>query len=277
MPALVPYKRALALGTYALPSKRARLAYTMASHVYNNRKRYARAARVIGRAYRSYKKRRIGMNRIDVPKRAASAKKDETVIVNQSVIASRTLYSSELTNIPRGSNNEINLRQRDQIYYAGSKICVEIQPVTASVSPIYFNMAVVYDKRTNDVVTTVDTEDFFRGVGVGSRSQDFDPNGLTGMEFHCLPLNTDRFTVLKHKRIMMNGNSDGLNYKGTNYRFFQMYVPIKKRIAYEDGNCQSKIHVLWWCSRFNTLDSDGPEATMLRTSIRAHTYFRDTK
>lgn len=277
MPALVPYKRALALGSYALPSKRARLAYGIASHLYTNRGRYASAARTIARAYRGYKKRRkrIGMNRIGIPKNVSNAKKDLVYSVQSNNMSTRTLYYGELTDIPRGSNNEINYRQRDQIYFSGAKVCVELQASSNGTAPIFFNMAVVYDKRTNDDVTVPTLEDFFRGNGSGSRAQDFDPTNLAGMQFHCLPLNTDRFTVLKHKRLLLNGNSGGNNQRGTNYKFMQFYCPVKKRIAYEDGQCQSKIHLLYWCAKFNTNSAAGIEPTVAFVNIRAHGYFRD--
>jgi hypothetical protein len=126
---------------------------------------------------------------------SASGKQTAVRETNQLVYKTRTLYVTELTNIAQGEG--IDQRDRRTIELMGVKLCMELTAL--SNNPLYVNVAVVHLKNTDSGLNT----DFFRGAS-GSRGVDFDIS-LNSNEFHCLPLNTDKFVVLSHKRHCLNG------------------------------------------------------------------------
>lgn len=231
---------------YAAVPKRYKMAIGVGAHLYRNRGRYYRAARIIGRAWR----RNRGRLKNRIGKAPGTATSKRCAIVNTDVIskATRTIYEINLVQIPKTTTNAIDSRQRDIVNVRGFKLCFQIR--NKRPEPLLFNMAVVYDKRSNDAAVVVNENDFFRGAG-NDRGQAFS-NTLTSNEFHCLPLNKDRFTILWHKRFMIGGDSDTTDIKNVtrNYRMFHKWLPLKKQIAFDDDNAQSKIWLIYWGDRF---------------------------
>lgn len=248
--------------------KRARTGVRTARNVYG-------AATRIQRAWRRSRKARGRLkHRIGKPRSTANSKR-RTMYSEDNLISTRTLYFRNLVDIPKGTTNSINERDRHICYISGFKLCFEL--LNRGTPPMCMNLAVVYDKRSNDTVGTVSTSDFFRGGGSG-RASDFS-NSLSSNEFRCLPMNKDRFTILWHRRIML-GTDDGAGFSvgnHNNYRVLDKWLPLKKQITWEDGDAQSKIWLLWWCDGFDIAAAATPLANQATVNLRAVTYFRETK
>ena len=191
--------------------------------------------------------------------------------------STRTLYFTELQDITKTTTNEIDKRQRDVVKLSGVKLCIEVNHLQTA--PLLVNYAIVYDKRSNDGTTTVNTGDFFRANGGTQRAKDFS-TVLSSAEFHCLPLNTDRFTVLWHKRFKLGVNTPSGGYSNNsreNYRMIQKYQKINKLIRYEDGSAQSKIWLMWWCDLFSNPAATPAAANVLQYQHEGIVYFREPK
>lgn len=279
--ALAGFKRgAFRAGMAMAGGKRARYAYAIGSHLYRNRGKYRRAAKVIGRSYRRYRAKRIGMGRIGQVRGVARCKRAKVETAINETNSTRELYFDELTNIERATGlNELDKRQRDVVHISGFKMCFEVSNNLGR--PGLFNYAVVYDKRTNDSEGQVSVEDFFRSDGGNERSLPFSTL-LTSMQFHCSPLNTDRFTVLWHKRFKLAAppsvSSDA--YEDGDMKSwiaFNKYLKINKKITYDDGHAQSKIWLLRWCDRFQQAATGTKLLNAFSADHTVTAYFREPR
>lgn len=290
MSAMVPYiGPAMAVAGYApgarraaaalinpRSAKRARMMYAAASHMYRNRGKYRRAASLIGRAWRRSRKRRIGMGRIGQARGVARAKRTETETLTNGSASTRVLYNDEITNIPKTTVNDIDARQRDVVRLSGFKMCFEIKNNDSV--PLLCNYAVVYDKQNGE---TVSTSDFFRSNGGNERAKDFSVL-LNSYEFHCLPLNTDRFTVLWHRRFVLAPNpavaSTGFTGENrNNWKTFEKYVKLKKHITFEGGVAQSKLWLLRWYDKFQQASGGAITINIANVDHHVMAYWREPK
>lgn len=281
--AIVPYtaytaaSRMAVFGAMAARRRaQARAAAMGVAYAYKHRKTAYRAAKVIGRAYRRYRRRRSRlMGRIGKAPSVASSKRC-AIVGSESLqnYDTRTLYELDMTAIPATTTNEIDKRQRDIARFGGFKICCMAR--NNLTVPLYLNMAVVFDKK--DPTTFVSGNDFFRGNG-DSRSQDFSTTTLSAMGFHCLPLNKDRFTILWHSRKILGAGTSPINnfsnYSRENHKVFKRWIPLKKQITYTEGSANSKIWLLWWCDRMQ--GAPGDPITSQAVSMQRHvvSYFRE--
>lgn len=251
------------------------MAFARTAHGLRNMER---AANTIGRAYRTYKKVRgkyKGFNRARIglkPTEPTNAKTHQASNDDADLKSTRTLYNYDLTNIPLATG--INARLRQQVYLAGVNICFQWE--NEGSQPYTMNFAVVHDKQSNNSVTSVNTNDFFRTIGATSRNTDFSIT-LTNNEMHCLALNTDRFTVLKHVRelIAPPGTPTVYSTNRESYGQMNMYIPIKRKVTYEDNHCQSKIWVLYWFDRFQAPAGEVVASNVVKISQHFKVYFRE--
>lgn len=226
---------------------------------------------------RAYRRRRKGIGNIGKPRGTSTSKRIQ--ITNTNAYANtRTLYDTELTEIDKGSTDRIDQRIRDMSYISGFKICIEALNKTSD--PIYLNVAVVHDKRSNDTSTLLGSADFFRGMG-SSRAREFGI-ALTANEFHCLPLNVDRFTVLYHSRSTLapkfsGTTGDFVNNRGKNYINIDKWVKLKRQIRYESNNAQSKVWLIWWCDKWGAPAMTPVANDVIDFNHRVVTYFREPK
>lgn len=280
MPAIVPYSRKRLVIAAAMPNKRARLAYAIGSHIYQNRGKYSKAARVIGRAWRRRRSRDPrGLGRIGTGgAKVARCKRHTSENSNIGLFNTRTLYQRNLTAILHTTTNSIQDRQRDIVNIRGFKFCFHVR--NNGTVPQYHNVAVVFDKRSNDGSATIASNDFFRGL-YSERALDFDQNLLTALNFHCLPLNKDRFTILWHKRFVLGpGSTPAAAYTARNrdnYKTFMKYLPLKKQIQFEDDNPQSSIWLIQWADRIDASIASIPQTNDWSLSRTIITYFREPK
>lgn len=278
--AIVPYAVRGAMYGYRA-SKRARLAGGIAGHIYRNRGTYYRAARTIGRAWRrrrrSTRKRLFSRTQIGERVGTSTAKAVYTANLPKS-LDTRTLYQTEVTQIAqKNAFGENNTRLRQIANVRGFKVCMEIR--NQSTNPMYFNIAVISPKDSNAVVTE---SGFFRGYQETSRSVDFS-SGRSSNEFHCLPINSDKYTVLKHKRyrlVPVNQNSTVyMDQSGHNYMNIGFYTQLKRQVRWQDNGVTEtgKCYLVYWCDEFLTAAGTPAIAQQMQVNEKVVTYFKEPK
>ena len=164
--------------------------------------------------------------------------------------STRTLYFEDCSVVPKTPTNEINGRQRDIVNYRGFKVCQEWK--NKSSFPLLCNVAVIALKGDADTPNL--TSDFFRGYG-SDRNLNFG-DGLESLDFHCKPINTDKYSVIKHMRFRL-GSAAGNESEGfhdlPNYTMNEFYVPINRQLRYRgDGTCHTPFFLVHWCDEFQT-------------------------
>lgn len=267
-----------------------------AASMYRRRRairRAGRVARLAGVAYRNrgtlksgYKRARMAIKtrqakrarfstrNVGEPVGTSTSKrftsKDTTSVAKDS----RTLYSEELTIIPHSSNNVIDNRQRNIVNLRGFKICMEFLNNIGQTQ--YFHVAIVSPKNSN---STVETTDFFRGTG-SSRAVDFG-QALSSLDFHCRGINTDKYTVLMHKRYRIQGNSNStyVDRSGRNYMNMMMYKKIKRQLRFEqtadNSPISGRIFLVYWSDLFATADGTAPTTGAYAVGERHIAYFKE--
>lgn len=187
----------------------------------------------------------------------------------------RTLILDSLCDIPHTIDNNINGRQRHVVNLRGFKLCMEIRNNT--VDPLYVNLALIMHKSALNPTTS----NFFRDQTT-ERAKDFN-NALTGLEFHCSPINTDDYVVLFHKRYRLDPNNAGtVNYStnGKNYMNFDRYIPIKRQIRYDNnGDLAPQSGNLFFCQWYTRMFETSTTVPVPATTVSKHfvTYFRDSQ
>lgn len=274
-------KRALSAGgallAYHPYAKRARTAYTIANMAYRNRKGIKRAATRIARSYRRYKKRKrstFSRKNIGEPVGTGVSKRSITTELPFGFANTRQLYSFSLLDIPEGS--AVNQRERRIANIRGVKICSEINVANTTPNPLYVNVAVLSPKGGN---VGVDKPDFFRSNG-NERAVDFG-NALDGNQFHCLPINADKFTILRHKRYKL-AVVTGPYATGTNRSYMNLdwWIPVKRQVRYDAATGSpehGQMYLCVWMDTFGRPAGSGSELNAAGMGVRAITYFKEPK
>lgn len=236
------------------------------------------AARTIQRTWRKSRARAanrklFSRTEIGAPRASTTAK---SAIINNANPTSRdsyTLYQLDLTALSQGI--AINQRLRQHCIVSGFKIYMEVYANQAY--PLYFNCAVVAPKETNGIVSVAN---FFRN-NTDARSLDFSIN-RTGLEMGTCQINTDDYTVLKHKRYVLNTQgAPGTAYNkqyGTAFRNLTWYIPLRRQVRYFNGESANatdgRVYHLFWFARWQG-SAPGGIAASATTSTRVITYFRE--
>lgn len=277
--AIVPY-------AYA---NRFRYASRVGKFAWENRSDIKRAAQ---RIYRTYKKTRAQRQKSKVkgenfspknigkPIGTSDAKTWETHNVVATTGNTRELYSYSLIRIPEGTM-ETN-RERQIINCSGIKICTEWQNNKASstLDTVYINMAVISPKEAvcGDLDLTVQ---FFGAQGgvANDRTRDFDTT-LTSNEFRCLPINTDKWVVLKRKTIRLGpsfANCPNDSYTAN----VDWYIKINRQLQFaanpEVQEAINPIYFVWWADEVFEPAGNLGQANSIRYGVRSIVYWRDPK
>jgi len=202
---------------------------------------------------------------IGEPVGSSCTKKFQSGAIN--TYGTRDLFMSSLTACARGA--DINDRLSDTINIRGFSVRTVIQ----SHANILLNMAVVAVKDP-DVTGLVTKTDFFR-YAFTTRAVDFSI-ALSAAEFHLYPLNSDKFTVLKHDRCIMAEDFTG----ATPYvKTIDWWVPLNRQVTYKDdtsGSCNDNIFVIWWMDYPTALPASAGGAGAADIQVLACTEFRET-
>jgi len=289
--------RAAMLGSYAANSspyaQALQAAQSAGSFAWQNRDEIARLAksmrrkrkpvRVRGSGQAAKKRRNFTAQSIGYPAGISGSSKSNQV--GQSNVQSRQTktLNSEITlfnNISQATAlNEINGRQRRTIYAGGLKLCMEVLNGNPS-QPMYFNVAILNNKQGPGNLAN----DFFRNQGINANREIDFSSTLSSNELHCLPINTDKFNVLWHKRYLLGPastaeNADYGGYDGMpSFQSINAYVPIKRNIRYNNSGFaqDSDVCMVYWGAPFGG-NSDEPPSGELQVGYRIIAYFREPK
>jgi hypothetical protein len=141
--------------------------------------------------------------------------------------------------------------------------------------PITMHFAVISPKQ---LTPSPISERFFRSQE-NARGQDFN-NGLTGIQFDCLPINTDLYDVLMHKRRTVNPSTGGFGFvpnSGKNYGTLQKYIKIKRQVAYDtEGNTTNgQLLLVIWCDQMFTSVGQPSVNNAMRIAEHHVAYFKE--
>ena len=267
--------------------KRAKTAMSMGQYVMKNRSAYMRRyATMRKRRTRGvYRMRKHGpftsrlnarrkMRRNIGERPGSSSSKVHTVLSNNDLYDTRTLYDHDLLDIPHttADGDQRGERQRQIARIAGFKICAVVG--NERTNPIFVNIALLATKTG-----TYGTNDFFRGDG-NERSVAFS-TGLSSIEFRCCPINTDKYHILMHRRLLLNGSSaiTGVDYQRSIHQLVEKWLPLRRQIRWENENgattSNEDMRLVWWGDSIMQPGGALAQADAFRINYKVTTYFRD--
>lgn len=231
-------------------------------------------ASVINKRKKMITKRKIG-NRIG----QSNAK--QNAIQQALTVATKSLQSEALLNLPKiaAGATTMNTRERrtDVVNWRGIKFCLNFRNLGGPTStpypsvPLHIHVAVISRKASNILATT----DFFRAAGDdNSRAVNF-TNALSGMDLRCLPINTDEFDILKHKRIILAPYDVD---DGRQHRYMEFWLPFRRQIRYETSSDSPEGRNLWlvhWASFPDEIAGALGVNNAYTVDYRIVKYFRD--
>lgn len=252
------------------------------------------AARKIGRAFRAYRsrkpkrKREVNTPVAGKPVGAATTKRNDQSMESMS-LATRTLYAINLLPISKNSTtNDIDLRNRDVVNFRGVKLCIELKNNDVN-NLLYYNIALVTPREMDETAPNIGAvvkeadlmgiylDGFFRGGGA-TRGTDFDHLQLSSNEFHCLPINSDKFKVHWHKRLKLGKLQNQTQFESQIN--IDEYIKVDRQIAYESGSSRplpsNRMYCVFWCDRFQQNTGSTPVLAHATTSVHLVKYFKDT-
>lgn len=194
----------------------------------------------------------------------------------------RALYYQPMILCNQGTI-EINDRIRNVINVRGVRLQMNLRNELAD--PLTVNVAVlsIKDWYGWDVSGTGPvTENLFRGYadqrGVGMT------NLLCNLEYSHNALNTDLFTVLKHKRYLLAPiGENNSTYKSTksSYRKLDWYIPLRRQVRFDSNTDIEPVNgqLFWvvWCDKFLTKSEVAGTTDALAKQVRSILYFKDPK
>lgn len=186
-------------------------------------------------------------------------------------IDNKTLFNVPVIEVEKNvaANDSINKRSRDIIHHKGSKICFDIK--SRLKVPVYFNWAIVIPKSN----TFVSASEILRADGL-ERDTGVD-NTATYMDLRCLPINTDLYSVVKHKKLVLLPDSDksANPNEGRDYRMFEHYIKTNRKIYFNGDTAtpQQNMFMIWWVDYFNS--PTGTTALTADVNWKIVDYFHD--
>jgi hypothetical protein len=165
--------------------------------------------------------------------------------LNQVLINKIEPFNSATQLTPGGLKQ--NLRLRPMVNIRGWKINMMI--LNLNDWPVYFHYAIISPKAEADGSDL--RIDFFRDFNA-SRDVSF-MDGLTGSAFTRLPINTDKYAVLCHKKLFVPRALEGGwahgSYENSNFRHIEMYQPFNRTVAFHDDSEEPEVPIfaVYWC------------------------------
>ena len=186
----------------------------------------------------------------------------------------RSLYNVNMLQLTRTQNNEINQRQRDIVNIRGIKTCVEMENLSAR--PLWVHTALIVPKNKS---TTFGSGDFFRGSDNSDRrSEDFSL-ALDSIQMRCLPINTDEWHIICHKRTRLAGTSSN-DKTGSTSAALDVYSKVNRQFRFEgsgSNTCVTPIYFVYWADNIGIIAGSLPAAGAFNLGFRNITYFREPK
>ena len=262
------------------------LAYNTGRFMYQNRANFmrarammiqgrrSRAGALITKRARNYMHKRRTRRKIGDRIGTSRAKVHEVIGTND-LYNTRTRYDHTLLDIPHQKADGIERAERSRqiANIRGFKICCGVN--NERTNPLYINIAVLASKGSGFT-----DNDFFRADG-NERSVDFGTS-LSSIQFRCCPVNSDKYHILMHRRLLLNGSSaiTGVDYTRTSYNLIEKWVPLKRQIRYEDNEGATPtedIRLVWWADSMFQSAGAIAQVDAFRIQWKVVNYFRDPR
>lgn len=244
------------------------------------------AGRLIGRgvkraraAMRNRRKKRRVMRRVGENIGTSNARVEN---LEQSFpLSSKTLHQVQLLNILKTTafTDKTDSRLKDVINMRGIKFCIHFRNTLSSNLRIHGHVAIVSCKNEPDD-GVIPTQKFFRSQGeTNTRHVDFNAALLTGLDFNCLPINTDLYNVHKHKRFVLGPASSS---EGRDHRMIEFWMPIRRQIRYQTTGSTPEgknMYMLIWFTNAEEpagAPAGNPISNMVEVDYRLTKWFRQT-
>lgn len=248
----------------------------VAHTLYNDSKWVAKKSYRAAKGFRKRKSKQADSRyaratKVGEPQKDIHMKREQTFSQGNIDTTTRTLYSNELTAISAGTGEDERLRSL--INCKGIELAYHVY--NKATTPMFLNMAVLAPKHSSSGVTQTD---FFRSNS-GDRGQSHG-TALSALEMHYLPINTDKYTVLKHNRHQLGAQAD---LSGTynsdagpgNFISKKVWIPINRQLRYDNTlatTCNTPIYLAWWVDGMRTIAGQAVVANQASVSIM-HTMF----
>ena len=191
----------------------------------------------------------------------------------------RTLYSYEVTGIPLSdSDNNIDGRQRQQVYLNGVKLAMTIQ--NNGSEPLHVNVAMVMNRTAPGFAPSA--SDFFRGSG-SDRGLNFDSAILNSNDFRARAINPDTNVILFHKRMTLSADTENsTNYESgwkSSFTTLDKYTSIKRIISYDGITdiANNRVYLVYWCDRWQNPTGAAVSSNAMTVQTRLITDFKEPK
>lgn len=276
--AIVPYgKYAMYVArNYSPAVRKARMAYQVGrGAIKAARVAYKfKKSMVTGRSKKreNRRKKRAAMRRVGEPVGSSNSKWDALNAV-PTTMNPETLYQVALLDVTKvAGSSSYDRRLKDQLNFRGIKFCMNFRVESAiGTAKAWLNVAVISPKSDLASNQAIPNTDFFRDPGGATRAADFGI-ALNNMEFRCSSINTDKYNIHSHKRMIV-GPSQAT--EGNRERLIEWWLPVKRQIRYNDATAYPEgknIYLVWW---FATSDNGTPAASM-QYNYHIKRYFRES-
>lgn len=237
-----------------------------------------------------YRTNKIGLKRLkarryigETQNKPGLTKISDTEFNNIS-LTTKTLYRSQrLLNLPLITDEaQRNGRLRNSVKFKGIKLCVRasLKNVTGrDGDKLFFNWAIVSPKQLDPLTTTLPDEEFFRSQGGAARSETFSTN-LSGLDLRCLPINTDKYIIHRHKRMIVGPYE---STEGKAEKYFEEWLPVRRKVVYNTTGTSTEqtypegkdMWMVYWVSYMNEEPLTLGVADAVDLDYRIVRYFRD--
>ena len=193
--------------------------------------------------------------------------------VGATSLNNKVLSFQSLIRVEKDVSGDENIakRSRDTIHHKGVKICFMAK--NRLKEPLFFNWAIVIPKATN----AINAADILRGDDT-ERAQGID-NNRTYMDLRCLPINSDRYRIVKHKRftILPDSDKDITNpNEGRDMRVVEEYIRTDRQLFFE-GDISlplTNVWMIWWCDFYGSAPG-GVQIPSMDYSFKLVNYFKE--
>lgn len=251
---------------------------------YSRRRRSGRSGRRSFGRGRASKKAKFSTRNIGEPVGTATTK--TAVTTNQVIgvdVDTNSIYTDVLDNLAKGI--EIDERLRGIVNCRGFKL--EFEWRNKLQTPLLMNIAVLAPKDGVDTGIAIPNEDFFRSYEA-IRAVNFDPF-MSSLELHMNAINTDKYTVLRHKRFTLAADRQEVDPEaavntwqgsGKSYRLQRWYIKLNRQLRFDDSSPvprSGRVYLVFWCSVLGAPFGSGVVQDAVALKSRAVMYFREPK
>ena len=238
------------------------------------RARTVKHRRPISRRQRNYKAKAAVRKRLGTVKKRAGTQRNAVDSADGVFLQDNTLYTTNCIAFSAWGGSSAT-RQRNEIHISGVQI--QLSFLNKIDAPLWCNVAVVSPTNAEDTPSQLQ---FFRGSGT-ERAKSF--TSSTSFDRHMLPINTDAFNVLMHKRFILaavDGGGGNGSYPDPNrpgYRDMTKYIKIGRRFTFENDTdttpTEPNIFLAMWFQQYQI--AAGTPVACLTVNRRIRVFFRE--